>query len=87
MQYLSKNKADKHKYIVSIIDEGDTFSVKFADGTIYDGYAMTEENLKEVSDAMEGAMMGYPSIATSMASMRNEYEESMFMQALRGGKL
>lgn len=54
MQYLSKNKADKHTYIVSIIDEGDTFSVKFADGTIYDGYAMTEENLKEISDAMEG---------------------------------
>ena len=28
-----------------------------------------------VSCAMEGAMMGYPSIATSMASMRNEYED------------
>lgn len=53
MQYLSKNKEDKHKYIVSVIDEGDTFSIKFADGTIYDGYAKTEENLKTVSDAME----------------------------------
>lgn len=28
-----------------------------------------------VSCAMEGAMMGYPSIATSLASMRNEYED------------
>ena len=53
MQYLSKNKEDKHKYIVSVIDEGDTFSIKFADGTIYDGYAKTEENLNTVSDAME----------------------------------
>ena len=53
MQYLSKNKEDKHKYIVSVIDNGDTFSIKFADGTIYDGYAKTEENLNTVSDAME----------------------------------
>ncbi|MBQ7125578.1 5'/3'-nucleotidase SurE [bacterium] len=28
-----------------------------------------------VSCAMEGAMMGYPSIATSLASMRTEYED------------
>ena len=28
-----------------------------------------------VSCAMEGAMMGYPSIATSLASLRNEYED------------
>lgn len=28
-----------------------------------------------VSCAMEGTMMGYPSIATSLASMRNEYED------------
>ena len=28
-----------------------------------------------VSCAMEGAMMGYPSIATSLASMHNEYED------------
>lgn len=28
-----------------------------------------------VSCAMEGAMMGFPSIATSLASMRNEYED------------
>lgn len=28
-----------------------------------------------VSCAMEGAMMGYPSIATSLASMRSEYED------------
>ena len=53
MQYLSKNKEDKHKYIVSVIDNGDTFSIKFADGTIYDGYAKTEENLNTVSDVME----------------------------------
>lgn len=31
-----------------------------------------------VSCAMEGAMMGYPSIATSLASMRNEYEDFHF---------
>lgn len=31
-----------------------------------------------VSCAMEGAMMGYPSIATSLASMRNEYEDFKF---------
>lgn len=31
-----------------------------------------------VSCAMEGAMMGYPSIATSLASMRNEYEDFNF---------
>lgn len=28
-----------------------------------------------VSCALEGAMMGYPSIATSLASMRNDYED------------
>lgn len=53
MQYLSNDKADKHKYIVSVIDEGDTFSIKFADGTVFGGYEKTEENLKTVSDAME----------------------------------
>ena len=31
-----------------------------------------------VSCAMEGAMMGYPSIATSLASLRNEYEDFRF---------
>ena len=31
-----------------------------------------------VSCAMEGAMMGYPSIATSLASLRNEYENFKF---------
>lgn len=31
-----------------------------------------------VSCAMEGAMMGYPSIATSLASMRNDYEDFLF---------
>ena len=31
-----------------------------------------------VSCAMEGAMMGYPSIATSLASLRNEYEDFKF---------
>ena len=31
-----------------------------------------------VSCAMEGAMMGYPSIATSLASMRNDYEDFKF---------
>lgn len=34
-----------------------------------------------VSCAMEGAMMGYPSIATSLASMRNEYEDFKFTAA------
>lgn len=31
-----------------------------------------------VSCAMEGAMLGYPSIATSLASLRNEYEDFKF---------
>lgn len=31
-----------------------------------------------VSCAMEGAMMGYPSIATSLASMKTEYEDFKF---------
>lgn len=31
-----------------------------------------------VSCALEGAMMGYPSIATSLASMRHEYEDFKF---------
>lgn len=31
-----------------------------------------------VSCAMEGAIMGYPSIATSLASLRNEYEDFKF---------
>lgn len=34
-----------------------------------------------VSCAMEGAMMGYPSIATSLASMRNEYEDFKYTAA------
>ncbi len=53
MKYLSNNREDKHKYIVSIIDGGETFSIKFADGTVYDGYEKNEENLKVVSDVME----------------------------------
>lgn len=43
-----------------------------------------------VSCAMEGAMMGYPSIATSLASMRNEYEDFKVTAAFVGkliGKL
>ena len=31
-----------------------------------------------VSCAMEGAMMGYPSIATSLASLKNDYEDFKF---------
>ncbi len=31
-----------------------------------------------VSCAMEGAMMGFPSIATSLASLKSEYEDFMF---------
>ena len=31
-----------------------------------------------VSCAMEGAMLGYPAIATSLASLRNEYEDFKF---------
>ena len=34
-----------------------------------------------VSCAMEGAMMGYPSIATSLASLKNEYEDFRFAAA------
>ncbi len=53
MQYLGKNKEEKHKYIVSVIDNGETFSIKFADGTVYDGYEKSEENLSLVSNVME----------------------------------
>lgn len=34
-----------------------------------------------VSCAMEGAMMGYPSIATSLASLRNDYEDFHYAAA------
>ena len=34
MLYLGKNKDDKHTYITEIIDNGETFSIKFADGTV-----------------------------------------------------
>lgn len=53
MLYLGKNKADKHTYITTIIDNGETFSIKFADGTVYTGYESSEDNLKTVIDIME----------------------------------
>ena len=53
MLYLGKTKEDKHNYIVAIIDNGETFSIKFADGTVYTGYENNEENLKTVIDIME----------------------------------
>lgn len=53
MLYLGKNKDDKHTYITEIIDNGETFSIKFADGTVYTGYESCEENLKTVIDIME----------------------------------
>lgn len=53
MLYLGKNKNDKHTYITTIIDNGETFSIKFADGTVYTGYENNEENLKTVIDIME----------------------------------
>ena len=53
MLYLGKNTADKHTYITTIIDNGETFSIKFADGTVYTGYENNEENLKTVIDIME----------------------------------
>lgn len=53
MLYLGKNNADKHTYITTIIDNGETFSIKFADGTVYTGYENNEENLKTVIDIME----------------------------------
>jgi 5'-nucleotidase len=34
-----------------------------------------------VSCAMEGAMMGYPAIAVSLASLKNEYEDFLFSAA------
>ena len=37
-----------------------------------------------VSCAMEGAIMGYPSIATSLASLRNEYEDFKFASEFIG---
>ena len=53
MLYLGKNNADKHTYITTIIDNGETFSIKFADGTVYTGYESSEDNLKTVIDIME----------------------------------
>lgn len=53
MLYLGKNNSDKNTYITEIIDNGETFSIKFADKTVYGGYEKTEENLKTVSDAMK----------------------------------
>lgn len=53
MLYLGKNNSDKNTYITEIIDNGETFSIKFADKTVYGGYEKTEENLKTVSDVME----------------------------------
>ena len=53
MLYLGKNNADKHTYITTIIDNGETFSIKFADGTVYTGYENNEDNLKTVIDIME----------------------------------
>ncbi len=53
MLYLGKNKNDKHTYITEIIDNGETFSIKFADGTVYTGYESSEDNLKTVIDIME----------------------------------
>ena len=53
MLYLGKNKDDKHTYITEIIDNGETFSIKFADGTVYTSYESSEENLKTVIDIME----------------------------------
>lgn len=53
MLYLGKTRADKHTYITTIIDNGETFSIKFADGTVYTGYENNEENLKTVIDIME----------------------------------
>lgn len=52
MLYLGKNRTDKSRYITGIIDNEETFSIKFADGTVYDGYEKNEENLKTVIDAM-----------------------------------
>lgn len=53
MLYLGKTEKEKHNYIVAIIDNGDTFSIKFADGTIYGDYEKSEENLKIINDVME----------------------------------
>lgn len=53
MLYLGKTRANKHTYITTIIDNGETFSIKFADGTVYTGYENNEENLKTVIDIME----------------------------------
>ena len=52
MLYLGRNEKDRNHYITEIIDNGETFSIKFADGTVYDGYEKSEENLKTVIDVM-----------------------------------
>ncbi len=52
MLYLGRNEKDRNHYITEIIDNEETFSIKFADGTIYDGYEKSDENLKTVTDIM-----------------------------------
>ena len=60
---LSKN--EKPDMVISGINHGPNLGADI----LYSG---------TVSCAMEGAMMGYPSIATSLASLRNEYEDFTF---------
>ncbi len=53
MKVLTTNKDELSTYITKVIDAGDTLSIKFADGTIFEGYEKTEENFKIIADAME----------------------------------
>ena len=56
---------EKPDYVISGINHGPNLGADI----LYSG---------TVSCAMEGAMMGYPSIATSLASLSNEYEDFKF---------
>lgn len=54
MQVYTNKKSEKSRYIrnIELYDDG-TFSLEFADGTVYSDYAATEENIAKVRNIME----------------------------------
>lgn len=52
MEVLTRNKEEKSNYIKEVIN-GDTLTVTFADGTEYDDYENTSENMEVFNEAME----------------------------------
>ncbi len=53
MKDLTIKKKEKEKYIVEVIDCGDSLAIKFADGTVFSDYEKTDENIEILKDAME----------------------------------